>query len=74
MIRKSPELIFNSLFNVKRAIPVIEKHTPKTTFFSGFFLKKMANNNGTNTTERLNKNPAFEIDVNFNPIVTTEID
>ena len=43
------------------------------TLFSGFVLKNIANNKGTNTTERLNKNPALEIDVNFNPIVTTEI-
>ena len=72
-MRKSPELIVNPLFKVKRAIPIIEKPTPKTILFSSFSLNKPANNKGTKTTVRLNKNPAFEADVDFTPMVTTEI-
>ena len=73
MMRKSPKLIIKLLFKVNRTIPAIENPAPTTILFSVFFLKKMANNNGTNTTVRLNKNPAFETEVDVTPIVTTEI-
>ena len=65
--------MWNVWFNVNRPIPVIEIHTLIITLFSGFFREKSAINKGTKITARLNKNPAFETEVVFNPITTAEV-